>query len=211
MELQVIIEYAFLSGWAMIKLNTLILIDFFNADGLDKNEYNISQHKKAYSKIAKHMEGICIETGITDLVYAAYGSDHELYEECTDLIFKDKALFPRHKIVRHSCYNIEDKPELFKDKGILVAGNSFWTCVRARDVGLKALLESDLPRDIWCAPEITGFYGDVKETTDSVFKNSKQPLDFIQAQEKDFRKDTSYKWRKVEITDNHSVYKCIYA
>ena len=190
----------------MIKLDTLVLIDLFNTDGMSK-KYDTPQHKEAYKNMAMYIEGLRIITGITDVVFAAYGSGHELYPTNTDYIFKDNALFPRDSITRHTVYDIEDKPELFENKGILVAGVSFYTCFRQRNTGIFNLLESELPRDVWSAPEITGYYGAQGSTIDSVFEETKTHLQLITATKQDFRSDPNLKWRKVELDDTHSIFK----
>lgn len=195
----------------MIKLDTLVLIDLFNTDNMIKPrgtvKYDTLQHKEAYRNMAMYIEGLRIITGITDVVFAAYGSGHELYPNNTDYIFKDNALFPRDVITRHTVYDIEDKPELFENKGILVAGVSFYTCFRQRNTGIVNLLESALPRDVWSAPEITGYYGAEGESEDSVFKKTKKDLQLITAKKQDFRSDPNLRWRKVELDDTHSIFK----
>jgi hypothetical protein len=192
----------------MIKIDTLLLIDLFNADSLDKEKFNQEQHKLEYTKMVSYLEGLCIETGITDVVYCAYGSEHELFSNGTDLVFKDHAKFPRERYSRHSCYDIQDKVDLFRNKSILVAGTSFYTCVRSRPLGIKFLKDSNIVKSIWSSPEIVGFYGEPNESTDQAFDRLDKPLELITAKEEHFRQDVNYPWRKVELTDNHSVYKC---
>lgn len=191
----------------MIKLDTLVLIDFFNVESLDPDMYDIEQHIEAYKKITEYIENIVIVTGITDVVYSAYGSMYELNYDNTDNFFKTKHLFPTANIERHAIYNIYEKPELFKDKSILVGGNSFFSCVRQRPLGLTELIKSELPRDVWSSPGITGYYTQPGETPNSLFDKTGVKLPLVIALENDFRQDESFIWRKAELTDNHSIFK----
>lgn len=193
----------------MIKLDTLVIIDCYNIDSLGlRGQYDLEQHKIQYSNMANYLEGLCIETEVTDIVYSAYGSDYELFENNTDLIFKNHARFPRLRYNRHCFYDINENIELFENKNILLAGISFYTCVRARPLGIKALAHSGNVNSIWSAPEIVGYYGEPFESTDDVLANSSEPLKLNIATKTDFRQDDNWPWRKVELTDNHSVYRC---
>ena len=191
----------------MIKLDTLVLIDFFDHNNLDKKIYDIEQQGTEYKKVARYLENLRIETGITDVVYSAYGSNYELNPNCTDPAFKQHRTFPPDQINRHALYSVEEKPELFKDKAILVAGNSFWSCVRQRDLGILNLSKSGV-KSIWSSPGITGYYSPRGKTPEDIFKQTKKPIPYINATIKDFREDESFKWRKVELTDNHCIFKC---
>ena len=193
----------------MVKLDTLVLIDCYNADTLgDIDEFDRDQHRIQYSNMVGYLEGLLIETQITDIVYSAYGSNYELFDNGTDLIFKNRAKFPNKRYNRHCCYDINDNIELFENKNILLAGISFYTCIRTRPLGINALADSGVVNSIWSAPEIVGYYGEPKESVDQVLEKTGTPLELNIAKKVNFKQDENWPWRKVELTDNHSVYKC---
>ena len=194
----------------MIKLDTLVLIDCYNVDSLGDtlDQFDRKQHRIQYSNMVNYLEGLLIETEITDIVYSAYGSGYELFDNGTDLIFKDRAKFPKIKYNRHCCYDIDENKELFENKNILLAGVSFYTCIRTRPLGIKALAHSGVVKSIWSAPEIVGYYGEPMESTDEALEKTSEPLELNIAKTTNFRQDSNWPWRKVELTDNHSVYRC---
>jgi len=193
----------------MIEIDTLILIDLYNSYTLPKQK-DKNQHREVYHQLSRDLEQIILNTGVTDVVYAAYGSLNELSPENTDNIFRDKTIFPLDKIKRHVLYKIDDDIDLFKDKNILLAGTSFYTCIRTRPLGIRALLDSGLPKGVWSSPNITCYYGKPREAMDQVVENSEGPVHLKRTSEKDYRQDENFKWRLAELTDFHNIFRCNY-
>ena len=193
----------------MINIDTLVLIDFYDHRSMDKKIYDVKQLEQSYQKIAKYIENLQIHTGFTDIIYSAYGSNYELGQNCTDYTFKKTSMFPNTNTKKHAIYNIQEKPELFKDKAILIGGNSFYSCVRHQPIGILSLIESGV-KSIWSSPGITGYHAPKGKTPEKIFNErvSKTPIPYIPATIQDFRNDESFNWLKVELTDNHCIFKC---
>jgi hypothetical protein len=193
----------------MIKLDTLVLIDFYDHRSMDSKMYNLDQIRESYETIGRYIEDLQIHTGFTDVVYSAYGSNYELGQNCTDYIFKKTQYYCDTNTKRHALYDINEKPELFENKNILIGGTSFYSCVRNQPLGILSLIKSDV-KSIWSSPGITGYFAPKGKTPEIVFNElgRETALPYIPAKVQDFRNDESFNWLKVELTDNHCLFKC---
>ena len=193
----------------MLKIDTVVLIDFREPKYLPTHIFNRENHKEWYNRCAKNLHKIMELTNIENMVYASYGSDYETKtDRCTDSIFKDKKLFPEW-INKKPAYFVHECPELFENKNILLSGCSFYTCLTTRELGFRTLLKNPKIKNVFSCPDITGYYGNgVGDTEDTLYERTGQPINVTPAKEEDFLNHENFNFEKIKLTENYNVFKC---
>jgi hypothetical protein len=192
----------------MLKIDTVVLIDFRETKDLPAHIFNIENHKEWYNRCAKNLHKIMELTNIENMVYASYDSGYETKNGRTDDIFKEKTLFPEW-INKKPAYDVHECPELFTNKNILLSGCSFYTCLTTRELGFPALLKNPKIKNVYSSPDITGYYGKgVRDDVDGLYKRTGQPLNVTPAKEEDFLNHENYNFEKIKLTENYNVFQC---
>ena len=185
----------------MYRIDTLVLIDLWTAEYL--RGCNKGSYRQKYALLADAIQMLVENSTITDVVFSAYGSQAEKNTQCTDIIFKKESVLPYDKVVRHVCYDISEKPDLFLNKNVAIAGTSFYNCVRNRGVGISALIDSGLPAGVWSAPEIVAHNGEIKYGISD---------ELLLSTSDDFMNDPHFEWSKHPSlrAGMYDMYKCRY-
>lgn len=170
----------------MTNIDTIILIDAYEHRTLNTNYFDVPTHSELYNTMFEHLSHIIKICEPKLMVLSAYGSCHETETGSTDLIFKK---LPIKKISAYSTSDIHY--DIFK-KNVLLAGLSFFTCVRMRELGIKNLMHYGA--NIYSTPALVGCYGRpyidhnvVKEKANKVFDE-----DFVNDNEVEWTKDFEY-------------------
>jgi len=170
----------------MTTIDTIILLDAYEHQTFNTNYFDLQSHFEIYNTMSEHLYHIIKSCKPTLMVLSAYGSYHETEKNSTDLIFKK---LPIKKV---SAYSKEDIFYDILEKNVLIAGLSFYTCVRQRDLGVRSLME--FGANVYSTPAVVGCYGRpnidhnaVKEKAHSVFDE-----DFVNDKEIEWTKDFEY-------------------
>lgn len=190
-----------------LKLDTVVLIDLASVPSHSPSVYDYSDHYERYSTIADYLHEIIRITNIENIVYASYGSKYETNDSCTDLIFKNRHKFPG-TLNKISAYSWHEQEDIFRDKNILLAGISFYTCMAQRELGFHSLLKNKEIKGVYCSPCLTGYYGDDGyDVPEDAFSKTGIKQKLVIATDKDFVNDHRFKWECKELADIYRVFK----
>jgi len=170
----------------MTNIDTIILIDAYEHQTMNKKYFDVPTHIELYNTMFEHLSHIIRICEPKLMVLSAYGSCHETEKGSTDLIFKE---LPIKKV---SAYSTSDIRHDILEKNVLLAGLSFFTCVRIRELGIRTLMPYGA--NVYSTPAVVGCYGRpnidhnvVKEKANKVFDD-----DFINDKEIEWTKDFEY-------------------
>ena len=192
----------------MLKLHTAVIIDCPTHSSLDPKIFDTQIMYKWYCDVAEYLKVIIELTCIENIVYASYGSNHEVNDTCTDIVFKNHKMFPG-KLNKASAYSPYEKAKFFEDKKILLVGQSFYTCIQQRELGFVNLLRTPSIAGVYSSPPLVGYFGvGPGSTPDDESKKHNCPVGIVKATDKDFENDKRVNWIREDLTDIYRVFKC---